>query len=52
MRIFSKVSSQDFVLIKILSHIINKARIRQAYTVYEISERVLFCQSMLKNHIN
>ena len=52
MRIFSKVSSQDFFLIKILSHTINQARIRQPYTVYELSERVLFCQSMLKNHIN
>ena len=43
MRIFSKVSSQDFVLIKILSHTINQVRIWQAYTVYELSERVLFC---------
>ena len=40
MRIFSKVSSQDFVLIKILSHTINQVRIWQAYTVYELSERV------------
>ena len=40
MRIFSKISSQDFVLIKILSHTINQVRIWQAYTVYELSERV------------
>ena len=41
MRIFSNVSSQDFVLIKILSHTINQVGIWQAYTVYELSESLI-----------
>ena len=39
MRVFSKVSSQDFVLIKILSHTLHQVGIWQAYTLYDLVVR-------------